>query len=198
MLILESGHLENCVGKDPRAVAGTVGRIAGLTGTGCVGSEEEESMPWPLSSDSAESLELGGWQNVVPGAPSGRSRACPEVKVKKSGLDFMPECAGLILAAGHTVGSSGQLSFGTPGALTWEQRQWYTRSWRQVQRGWARKRCGPLGSPHIPQMLSFWQPDQFQTPLINGAEHFSIMAACSDLHVKSGPRWEKQRCQGQE
>lgn len=140
------------MGKDPGAASRTVGRIAGLIGTGCMGPEEGESMPWSFSSGQRWEFRVG-WvaEFVVPGAPSGRSRACPEGKVKKSGLDFMPECAGLVPAAGHPVGSSGQLSFGTPGALIRVQRQWCAQSWRRGKRRRARGRRRPLGSPHIPQ-----------------------------------------------
>lgn len=81
-------------------------------------------MPWPFSSGQCWEFRVE-WvaELVVPGTPSGRSRTCPEGKVEKNGLDFVPECAGLIPAAGHTVGSSGQLSSGAPGALIREQRQ---------------------------------------------------------------------------
>lgn len=184
MLILKRVSLEYYVEKDSEAAPRTVGKIASLLALIAWAQGRGERMQWP-SLDSVERLELGEWHNswfqelLLWGA-----EPHPEVKMKKNGLHFMPEWAGLVQDC------SGQLRT----ALIWDtcstqqdtENVTHTITKMKWKEMCLREGLGSLGSPHIPQVPSSWLPDQLQTPLISGAEHFNMMAACSDVHVRQG------------
>lgn len=161
-----------------------MGKVAGLTGTDCMGPGEG-SVHWPFSSAQSRQFRVGLMAKfMVPEAPPENSRATSRSKGEEEWSELYAR-ESRQLATGWTAQDSSPL-----GHLEHlrKQRQWCAQSWRRGKGRCAGGRLGSLGSPHIAHILISRPPDQSQTPLISGADHFNIMAGCSDVQVSAGPQ----------